>query len=102
MRNICAFPIVLNLTRFLNTAQMATLPSKSRVAFFGCCEEFGNIDGKALDFIIYSANNAVSTVAVMYSLIRMRRRGGGKKLLAFMARVIYFNFESSFYGNRYS
>jgi hypothetical protein len=33
MRNICAFPIVFNLTRFLNTAQMAILPSKSRVAF---------------------------------------------------------------------
>jgi len=33
MRYICAFPIVFNLTRFLNTAQMATLPPKSRVAF---------------------------------------------------------------------
>jgi hypothetical protein len=58
-------PIVLNLTRFLNTAQMATLRPKSRVTF-SCQEEFGNIDGKALDFIIYSANNVVSTV--MYSL----------------------------------
>jgi len=33
MRNIYAFPIVFNLTRFLNSAQMATLLSKSRVAF---------------------------------------------------------------------
>jgi hypothetical protein len=33
MRNIYAFPIVFNLTRFLNSAQMATLPPKSRVAF---------------------------------------------------------------------
>jgi len=38
MRNICAFPIVFNLTRFLNTAQMAILRSKSRVAFLSHVE----------------------------------------------------------------
>jgi hypothetical protein len=38
-------------------------------------------------------------VLVDKEVSRLRR---GQKLLAFMARVIGSNFESSFYGNRYS
>src|SRR5471032_948422 len=56
---------------------------KIKSCFFTACEVFGNINGKALDFIIYSANNAVSTVAVMYSLIRSETSRRGQEASCF-------------------
>src|SRR5450830_49304 len=100
-----AFPFVLNLTRFLDLSQMAPPVAKSRVrhligAYFVLQKSY--YPGyKALDIKNCSANNAISTRAEMYMLVRSELSRRGQEASCFYGSCDSLIFESSFYGNRY-
>jgi hypothetical protein len=97
----CTYPIVFHLTRFLDLPQMAPLSPKSRVAFSPIRGKVAKCPQICLTFKFGPLTMRYRLRAEMYMLIRSGREERGKKLLAFMARVICFNLESSFYGNWY-
>ena len=94
--------IVFHLTRFPDLSQMVHYSAKSRVAFPPIRCKVAKCIQIRLTFKFGPLTMRYRLRAEMYMLIRSEALGGGKKHLAFMARVIRFNFESSFYGNRYS
>jgi len=101
-----AFPFVLNLTRFPDLAQMALPFVKSREErawdpYFVLQKTYYR-GYKALDIKNCSANNAISTRAEMYMLVRSELSRRGQEASCFYGSCDSLLFESSFYyGNWY-